>query len=1180
MKRRKAVRILSTVMATALLFTTAGMHSGLAKELDQSMRAYGGNPDDIPEVALDATAFPDGVFRTLVTRYDKDRNGSLSLEERKAVTTLSILGQSVQDLTGIEYFTALEQFGARGTLLQDVDLSGNPQLKSIQLVMTPVERLNIRNNPNLVEVMVQQSNLTELDVSNNPKLESLSVIQSNLQEIDVSHNTALTSLSLSNNQIATLDLSQNLALTSLAVGGNQITQLDLSEHTALKNLDINASNYLGSIDVSHNLALQSLSAYGCKLTELDVSKNDQLETLNISGNLLTTLDVSHNANLKTLNVSYNEGLQELDVSQNAQLENLDVSGMGLSSLDVTHNSKLLTLAAQQNNLTQIDLSQNPLLKGLYISGNDLTSIDLQANINLEHVNMEGQLTEVDVSKNPALKDLNIRSQVLEQLDLSHNPNLDELVLWDTAIEQLDLSQNSLLTSMTLSGNALTSLDTSGNPKLDYLFASNNQLEEVNLSGSPKLTNVHLDNNRLHQLDVSANPKLASLGVSQNPLAAVKLGKSNMVFRVNDPTQIAITVQDSQSIDLKAYAPMFDPALATNLKGATMDEQGVLTGWISGSPITYTYDVGYNQTMNVLILPTDEAAEGIALDVSPYIKVYDGNVVTQTQILSDATATVDGVEIPGSWEIQEFPVLKDVGQNRLMVVFTPDDLTTYVPKAMEIVVQINPATLTITPQLSTNRIALMEEIPQVEGLRYYGLVEGETLQTSITPQIQFSDPILVSGLYTVRVTNSEEILADLKSQAGADNYNIILGTSTLYVANRVLKAPDSPIEGTTARLDMENELSSVPESLQAIGLETPEEVKTKLMEAVPDATAENTVVYDVHYTISEDGEHWDTLPAEYFPAEGMTITLPYPEGVDQDSNEFKAIHMFTEEVNGFQVGEVEVLTPTEQEDGLEITVHGFSPIAITWTPTEEPVVTPTPTPTEEPVVTPTPTPTEEPVVTPTPTPTEEPVVTPTPAPTEEPVGTPNPSEEPGVTLAPTEQPTGTPDGTQGVVMDNRMDCRVTIHNAQQIFAEGTVIRVDHITQGAIYDRVAQSLNGQVRMDQTMIFEITASCGGQLVQPTADAQVTIQIPSTLSAEHLKLYYVGEDGTKEEVPITVDGEARTITANLSHFSTYVLAGDSQTGVPTTGDHENVLPYALALMGALIFLAGTVVVLKRRGR
>ena len=116
--------------------------------------------------------------------------------------------------------------------------------------------------------------------------------------------------------------------------------------------------------------------------------------------------------------------------------------------------------------------------------------------------------------------------------------------------------------------------------------------------------------------------------------------------------------------------------------------------------------------------------------------------------------------------------------------------------------------------------------------------------------------------------------------------------------------------------------------------------------------------------------------------------------------------------------------------------------------------------------------------------------------------------------------------------------VSVGDAQDSFIPGTVVSVEHITEGDIYDRVEEALDGlPIVMDSVVIYEFNATLDGEAVQPQEMVAVTFQIPQGMNPDYLKLYYVSETGEVEEIPITVDKETNTATAYLTHFSTYVL-------------------------------------------
>ena len=258
-------------------------------------------------VAIDPTNFPDANFRIYVSTFDKDNDDRLSPAELAAVKSMSLIGKSIGDLTGIEHFTALTELDCRRNQLTSLDLSKN----------TALQVLNCNNNP--------------------------------LTSLVLGGNTALTKLSCTNNQLTSLDLSKNTALQVLDCEGNQLTSLDVSNNTALKELYC-GDNPLTSLDVSANTALTDLNCINTQRTSLDVSKNTALTSLLCGDNQLTSLDVSANTALTSLLCAKNQ-LASLDVSKNTDLTDLDCRWNQLTSLDLSANPKLSFSHCSTNNNT-------------------------------------------------------------------------------------------------------------------------------------------------------------------------------------------------------------------------------------------------------------------------------------------------------------------------------------------------------------------------------------------------------------------------------------------------------------------------------------------------------------------------------------------------------------------------------------------------------------------------------------------------------------------------------------------------------------------------------------------------------------------------------------------------------------------------------------------------------------
>ena len=105
-------------------------------------------------ISVDEEHFPDKNFRNYILSQEYGADGILTPEEVTSITSMDCSGCDIADLTGIEYFTALQY-------------------------------LYCGNN-----------NLATLDVSHNTNLQYLDCYNNNLTTLDVSQNTALTTLDL------------------------------------------------------------------------------------------------------------------------------------------------------------------------------------------------------------------------------------------------------------------------------------------------------------------------------------------------------------------------------------------------------------------------------------------------------------------------------------------------------------------------------------------------------------------------------------------------------------------------------------------------------------------------------------------------------------------------------------------------------------------------------------------------------------------------------------------------------------------------------------------------------------------------------------------------------------------------------------------------------------------------
>lgn len=183
----------------------------------------------LTDISINASNFPDPLFRQYVRRYDIDNDNKLSLSERQDVYNIGSVGGVDSLDTGTKSIEGIEFF------------------------------------PNLDTVIIDDTAITSLDVSKNTKLAHLYARETGLSTIDVSGNTLLSDLRLS---------------------GTNISRLDLSKNNMIKYLDL-ANTQIKSIDVTNCLRLVWIYLYGnTKVSELDLSNNLYLEGFDLPDSLL------------------------------------------------------------------------------------------------------------------------------------------------------------------------------------------------------------------------------------------------------------------------------------------------------------------------------------------------------------------------------------------------------------------------------------------------------------------------------------------------------------------------------------------------------------------------------------------------------------------------------------------------------------------------------------------------------------------------------------------------------------------------------------------------------------------------------------------------------------------------------------------------------------------------------
>lgn len=327
-----------------------------------------------------------------------------------------------------------------------------------------------------------------------------------------------------------------------------------------------------------------------------------------------------------------------------------------------------------------------------------------------------------------------------------------------------------------------------------------------------------------------------------------------------------------------------------------------------------------------------------LAVAGVTKTYDGEAVDPQALLADATATVEAHEVPGTWSVADAPEMRDAGTYEVTVRFEPDEADAYLPATVKVPVVIERRSATLAVELATNRLTAADAV-EAPRLVVTGLVEGEALEPAVTPSFDGLPATGQVGDHEVTWSNADAVLAAAQALPAARNYDLTLTdgrTLTLTVADVTLAAVDDP------RLRVElGALDAAPAGLAATPFQTPESVEAELLSAVraalPTVGSGQLAVYEAALFATDDGGRtWVAVDAEGFPAEGLTLTVPLPEGADPGAHRFAAAHMFTTAMGGHGPGDVEACAATADDDGVSFTVTGLSPVAVGWgdEPTEE------------------------------------------------------------------------------------------------------------------------------------------------------------------------------------------------------------------------------------------------------
>lgn len=581
------------------------------------------------------TLIPDSNFedKLIDLKIDIDgKNGKVLTSSISKVTDLNVQLSEINDLKGIEDFTALEYLNCQFNNLSTLNVSKNSKLIELYCHGNTLTALNLTANTELTTLQANKNQIDKLDISKNTKLFYINISENKLRALNLKNGN--------NNNFQDALLIKNPDLSCISVDNpsfaNASTTIFFKDETASFNTecilytlipDVNFENKLialgidsgtpdGKVETSKISSLTDLDVYGASITDLTgIQDFTSLITLSAMSNKLTSIDVSQNLALLYLDVSWNN-LTTLDVSKNLALENLSISYNNFTGIDVSHNNNLLYFTCLSNQLTDIDVTKNQKLIALWCSLNQITTLDLSKNTSLSAIYCnDNKLSSLN------LKNGNNKSIANTSINLTNNESLNCILVDDalysnanwanlkdasagfstvdcslvTAIPDpafeaklIDLGIDNDGTNGTVLNSSISSLLT--------LNVSNSAIKDLTgIEGFTNLKNLDCSANLISNLNLSQNKLLATLDCNNNKLLSLNLqngDKTNFSSGSNFSNNTDLTciqVEDADytatnwtsikdatatyNIDCNVYTSIPDPNFEDKLIALNIDKDG-------------------------------------------------------------------------------------------------------------------------------------------------------------------------------------------------------------------------------------------------------------------------------------------------------------------------------------------------------------------------------------------------------------------------------------------------------------------------------------------------------------------------------------------------------------------------------------------------------------------------------
>ena len=411
------------------------------------------DPEELPLVNDVMEVIDDPYFaRYCLVRFDTNGDGKLSMAEAERAERIIYDEDTPEQqadysrfisMKGIEYFKNLEALEVRSSVLTELDLSHNSNLKELRFSLAQgqchLKRLNV-SHTDLEELVIPSSELEELQVSGS-RLKRLTIYttEQHLKSLDVRYCEELETLEAYNCAFPSLDLRYCPRLRTLRLFGAKLQTLDLSQNAALETLELMRCG-LNSISLKNNKKLAFLDLSSNSLYSIDLSALSELVSLVLSENPITSIDISKNEKLRSLGMD-STAISTLNTDNNNELNTLTCDNAKLTKLDLSTNSRLELLSCSGNQLSELNITPRVggNLKALHCANNRFVSLDLSTlTLTNWSKEMNHDFYANQFAPQPHLEVLTL-SETTQQVDIeqfSGCPKLRKVILHATEVPEL------------------------------------------------------------------------------------------------------------------------------------------------------------------------------------------------------------------------------------------------------------------------------------------------------------------------------------------------------------------------------------------------------------------------------------------------------------------------------------------------------------------------------------------------------------------------------------------------------------------------------------------------------------------------------------------------------------------------------------------------------------------------